>query len=78
MNYIGALQRSSKPARWARICLLLLSSGLASGAIASDASASFEVPPELAPDALLPTSMISGNGDTCTALLMLRQLSGPA
>ena len=60
MNYIGALQRSSKPARWARICLLLLSSGLASGAIASDASASFEVPPELAPDALLPASMISG------------------
>lgn len=44
----------------AGIGMLLLAGGLMRGAAASDSSAAFEDPPDLAPSALLPASMISG------------------
>jgi len=60
MSNIGTLEGYTKPPGLARICMVLLASGLVSVAVASDSSAGFEVAPDLAPSVLLPASMVSG------------------
>jgi hypothetical protein len=60
MRNIGAWKRFTKLPRWARLCMVLLSSGLVSVAVASDSSAGFEVPSDLAPGVLLPATLVSG------------------
>jgi hypothetical protein len=60
MSKSGARKTYARSAGLARIGMLLLAGGLVSGTAASDSSAAFEDPPELAPSALLPASMISG------------------
>lgn len=59
MSNVGAWKGFAKLPRWACPCLVL-SSGLMSVAVAGDASAGFEVPPELAPGVLLPAALASG------------------
>src|ERR1700676_2226031 len=60
MSNIGTLEGYTKPRVLAPICMVLLSSGLMSVAVASDSSVGFEVAPDLAPSVLLPASMVSG------------------
>src|ERR1700676_5188824 len=60
MSNIGTLEGYTKPRVLAPICMVLLSSGLMSVAVASDSSVGFEVAPNLAPSVLLPASMVSG------------------
>jgi hypothetical protein len=60
MSNSEAFEGYAKPSGSARLCMLLLLGGLAGVALGSDSSAAFEVPPDLAPGALLPVSMVAG------------------